>query len=172
MYVFSHSVTSDSLYPMDCSQPGSSVLGILLARILELVTISSSRGFSWPRSPHLLHLLLCRCSLYHWAFTTGKGHDRDYLGLKRGFFLKETDSFAHQPVLLHHIPSLEIKKIGPVETGHWDAFLWATYPSSTEGILPSASEFLMDFQKCLRPEKKLSLKYQKKIVCLICYEVG
>ena len=42
----SHSVTSDS---MDCSPPGSSVCGILQARILEWVAISSSRGSSQPR---------------------------------------------------------------------------------------------------------------------------
>ena len=35
--------------PMDCSPPGSCVHGILQARILEWVAISSSRGFSWPR---------------------------------------------------------------------------------------------------------------------------
>ena len=32
--------------PVDCSLPGSSVLGILQARILELVAISSSRASS------------------------------------------------------------------------------------------------------------------------------
>ena len=35
--------------PMDCSPPHSSVRGILQARILEWVAISSSRGSSWPR---------------------------------------------------------------------------------------------------------------------------
>ena len=35
--------------PMDCSLPGSSVLGILWARILEWVAIPFSRGFSWFR---------------------------------------------------------------------------------------------------------------------------
>ena len=35
--------------PMDCSLPGSSVHGILQARILEWVAISSSRGSSQPR---------------------------------------------------------------------------------------------------------------------------
>ena len=35
--------------PMECSPPGSSVHGILLARILEWVTLLSSRGTSWPR---------------------------------------------------------------------------------------------------------------------------
>ena len=33
---------------MDCSPPGSSVHGILQARILEWVTIPFSRGYSWP----------------------------------------------------------------------------------------------------------------------------
>ena len=36
--------------PMDCSPPGSSVHGILQARILERVAISSSRGSSQPRN--------------------------------------------------------------------------------------------------------------------------
>ena len=35
--------------PMDCSPPGSSVLGILQARILEWVAIPFSRGSSQPR---------------------------------------------------------------------------------------------------------------------------
>ena len=36
--------------PMDCSLPGSSVHGILQARILEPVALPSSRGPSWPRN--------------------------------------------------------------------------------------------------------------------------
>ena len=35
--------------PMDCSPPGSSVHGILQARMLEWVTMPSSRGSSRPR---------------------------------------------------------------------------------------------------------------------------
>ena len=35
---------------MDCSLPGSSLHGILQARILEWVAISFSRGSSWPRN--------------------------------------------------------------------------------------------------------------------------
>ena len=35
--------------PMDCSPPGSSVHGILKARILEWIVMPSSRGPSWPR---------------------------------------------------------------------------------------------------------------------------
>ena len=36
--------------PMNCSAPGSSVHGILQARILEWVAMPSSRESSWPRS--------------------------------------------------------------------------------------------------------------------------
>ena len=43
------SVMSDSLGPLDCSQPGSSDHGILQARRLEWVAIPFSRGSSRPR---------------------------------------------------------------------------------------------------------------------------
>ena len=43
------SVMPDSATPIDCSPPGSSVHGILQARILEWAAISFSRGSSPPR---------------------------------------------------------------------------------------------------------------------------
>ena len=43
------SAMSYCLWPMDCSPPGSSVHGILQARILESVAIPPSRGSSRPR---------------------------------------------------------------------------------------------------------------------------
>ena len=53
MYVFVvvQSLSHVQLFcdPMDCSKPGSSVHGILQARILEWVAISYSRGSSQPR---------------------------------------------------------------------------------------------------------------------------
>ena len=60
----SHSVVSTPFCdPLDCSLPGSSVHGILQARILEWVAISFSRGSSQPRgsNPSLLH---CRQIVY------------------------------------------------------------------------------------------------------------
>ena len=45
--------------PMECSPPGSSVHGILWARILEWVAISFSRGSSLPSDLH------CRQVLHH-----------------------------------------------------------------------------------------------------------
>ena len=55
---------------MYCSLPGSTVHGILQARILGWVAISSSRGSSWLRDQvhvSLMCLLHCRQILYHWA---------------------------------------------------------------------------------------------------------
>ena len=49
--------------PMDCSPLGSSVHGILKARILEWVSIPFSRRSSWQGSN--LGLLHCRWILYH-----------------------------------------------------------------------------------------------------------
>ena len=58
----SRSVMSDSYDPMDCSLPGSSVHGILQARILEGAAISFSKGIflTQESNPGLLH---CRQSL-------------------------------------------------------------------------------------------------------------
>ena len=41
------------------SLPGSSVHGIFQARILEQVSISSSRGSSWPRDPTCISSISC-----------------------------------------------------------------------------------------------------------------
>ena len=45
---------------MDCSPPGSSVHGILQARVLEWVAIPSSRGSSRPRNRTLVSLIADR----------------------------------------------------------------------------------------------------------------
>ena len=60
-------VVSDSLQPMDCNSPGSSVHGTLQARILEWVTISYSRGPSWSRDESPISCISCigRWILYH-----------------------------------------------------------------------------------------------------------
>ena len=56
--------------PVDCSPPGSSVHGILQARILEWAAISSSRGSFWPRNQIHVSCISCIGSqvllpLYH-----------------------------------------------------------------------------------------------------------
>ena len=52
--------------PMDCSPPGSSVHGVLQARMLEWVAMSSSRGSSRPRDRTYVSCLLhCRQVVYY-----------------------------------------------------------------------------------------------------------
>ena len=61
--------------PLDCSPQGSSVHGILQARILEWVAIFLLQGIFLTQgsNPHLLCLLHCRWVLYCWAI---RGWDR------------------------------------------------------------------------------------------------
>ena len=72
MYMCVSSIAQSCLIlcdPMDSSLPCSSVHGIFQARILEQVTISSSRGF--PQSRDQTHISRISCTgrwiLYHWA---------------------------------------------------------------------------------------------------------
>ena len=53
--------------PMGCNPSDSTAHGILQARILEWVTISSSRGSSWPRDQTHISCISCisRQILYH-----------------------------------------------------------------------------------------------------------
>ena len=54
---------------MNCSPPDSFVHGILQAKILKLVAISFSRGFSWPRDQTHISWVSCigRWILYHFV---------------------------------------------------------------------------------------------------------
>ena len=63
------SAVSNSLWPTDCSPPGSSVCGILQARILEWVAVSSSRESPPPRDRTLVSCGSCIGSwiFYRWA---------------------------------------------------------------------------------------------------------
>ena len=73
----------------DCSPPGSSVHGILQARILEWVAMPSSRESSWPRDKTRISCIAGRFFTF-WA--TSEAHSfRDMCDsfiLKTGFFLK------------------------------------------------------------------------------------
>ena len=66
--------------PMDCSPPGSSVHGILQARILAQIAISSSRGSSQPRDRALYTASpALRSELFNMSHL---GSQVDYLYLK------------------------------------------------------------------------------------------
>ena len=67
VYVCMHPVVSDSFCgPIDCGPSGSSVHGILQARILEWVAISSSGGSSLLRGRTCIYCI-SRQVLYHWC---------------------------------------------------------------------------------------------------------
>ena len=69
--------------PMDCSQPGSSVLGIFQARILYWVAISSSSIFSTQGlNPLPLCLLHCRWILYQLNHTSDKSINGNFFNMK------------------------------------------------------------------------------------------
>ena len=61
--------------PLDGSLPGSSLHGILQARILEWVVISFSRGSSWPKD-QTHDSCIGKWILYHWA--TGEAPPNKY----------------------------------------------------------------------------------------------
>ena len=68
----SHSVVSDSLWPVDHSPPGSCVHGSLPARILEWVAIPFSRGSSWPRDQTQVSRI---AGTFFTVHTPGKPHE-------------------------------------------------------------------------------------------------
>ena len=59
--------------PMYCSPPGSSVHGILQARILEWVAMPSSRSSSWSRN-QTCACFIGRWILYPWAIREAESH--------------------------------------------------------------------------------------------------
>ena len=58
---------------MDCSLPDTSVHGILQARVLEWVSISSSRGSSWPRD---WTRVSCNAGRFFTIWATREAQDR------------------------------------------------------------------------------------------------
>ena len=64
---FSHAQLFATLWTV--SLPGSSVHGILWARILEWVAMPSSRGSSWPRNQTHVSFVSCidKRVLHHWC---------------------------------------------------------------------------------------------------------
>ena len=102
--------------PVDFSPPGSSVHGILQARILEEVAMPSSRGSSQPRDP-------TRVSGITGGFFTAKPpgkphiytHTYIYIGYKYIYI------YIHTPI-----------HIGDTHIPYWFLFLWRT-SSHTDG---------------------------------------
>ncbi|XDA86127.1 hypothetical protein R6Z07F_015879 [Ovis aries] len=90
--------------PTDCSPAGSSVHGILQARILEWVAISSSKGSPRPRDQTHISCIPCtgRRILYHYATSL---MERSYLKSIRN--IKAMTSFLGYFIPLLCAPSTE-----------------------------------------------------------------
>ena len=65
-------------YPMDCNLPGSSVHGILQARILEWVAMPSSRGSFGPRDWTLVSNISCTARGFFTTSTTFTQDERNF----------------------------------------------------------------------------------------------
>ena len=121
VYAYVCSVTHLSLCdPIDCSPPGSSVHGILQARILEGVAISSSRGSSWPRDQNCISCVSCigRQTLYHWA--TWEAHIQSWPWNKSG--MKESTQMQSRICqFIRYVKSFIYTKHRVFErsSGHW-----------------------------------------------------
>ena len=90
---------------MDCSLPGSSIHGILQARILEWIATSYSRGYSWFRGQIDISCYSCigRWILYHWA--TWEAH---FLNRFIVFFLLGLRVFQYILVTFYQICDFKI----------------------------------------------------------------
>ena len=95
--------------PRDFIPPGSSVNGILQARILEWVAISTSRGFSWPRDWNCVSCI-GMWILYHWA--TCLPHDIAIILLKKMKAYVHIDIYANAySSFICNIPKPKISKM-------------------------------------------------------------
>ena len=90
--------------PMDCSLPGSSVHGILQARILEWVAIPSSRGSFPPRDRTHISCDFCSAGRFFNHQATGSPllmHTQLLFSISFAPFLSSTRPYNVWSLLLH-----------------------------------------------------------------------
>ena len=124
-------------YPMDCILPGSSVHGILQARILEELAIPFSRGSSilkgiFPTQGSNPGLLSCRQILYHLNQHGNPITGVDSLSFLQGIFLAQESNQCFLPCrqILYWAtrePGANKANLGVVMAGP-QARDWATIP--------------------------------------------
>ena len=106
--------------PTDCSLPGSSVHGILQARVLECVAMPSSRGSSWPRDQ--------TCVSYEYFTTSTRvrifGGDNSHFCFPMAFTaLSPKTSMNCRPGNSHQ--HLELKGHADMNEFWWILVVWA-----------------------------------------------
>ena len=83
--------------PMDYSPPGSSVQGILQARILERDAIPSFKGFSWPRGQTQVSWIAGR---FFSIWVTREAHDTENSIVKSHASIARFDTCQQFPIFL------------------------------------------------------------------------
>ena len=111
--------------PTDCNPPGSSVHGILQARILEWVASPFSRGSSWPRDRTLISCITGRVFTI-WA--TGRSLPQEYIIILNNF------SLFFLPVLLRYNWHTAWYKFKVYNIMIWHYISWNDYPVSLVDI--------------------------------------
>ena len=119
--------------PMDRSLPGTSVHGILQARILAWVAIPFSRGSSWPRDWSQVSDIVSRLSTL-WAPREGHALAPQCLTLGQEDLLEEWVA-THSSILAWRIQWTEepgrLQSMGSQKVGHnWTTFTSFTFFSS------------------------------------------
>ena len=167
MMKWSPSVMSDFWPdPMDCSLPGSSVLGIFQARVLEWGAISFSRRFSPPRDQTRVSCIVERCFT---AWATREVSEISWWNqlviFRRQYFGQQTppNSHIHGGVFLWHTP-------GPMPTAHTAPCPLAPAEQSYAAVLCVLSAFL-PFGVEMADLCSRKLKKQWLVVCFqkCCY---
>ena len=113
-------VTQQQQQQQDCSQPGSSIHGILQARILKWISMPSSRGSSQGLNPCLLRLLHCRWIPYRWAtgqapWEAGSKEKQGNKGLRKS--RNELGILGHRAWTTHALLSLEFSCLSCIISG-------------------------------------------------------
>ena len=132
--------------PVDCSPPGSSVHGILQARILEWVAISFSRGSSQPKDSTWVSCIAGRCFIL-WATREAlllcSEHSKNicWIRVKLSSLFPTTDFHIPRcPVILKLLWSLILKEMGISD--HLTCLLRNLYLDASEETCKTLASFL------------------------------
>ena len=109
---------------VNCGPPSSFVHGIILARTLEWVAISYSRGSSWLRDQTHVSYVSCigRWVLYHY------GHLGNQIVHRMYYVHSELDNWAFMAYWTHHYPDsfCDLRYVICDWTLHWQKMLHST----------------------------------------------
>ena len=131
LLLFSHSAASDSLWPKNCSLPGSSVHGIPQTRIQDWVAISFSMGSSQARDQTCISCL-GRQILYYWTTWVQGPFRSDQI----------SRSVVSDSLRPHESQHARPPCPSPTPRVHWDS-----HPSS-QRCHPAISSSVVPFSSC------------------------